>query len=64
MIHGPQVGIKLIKASDKEGKLHLLWFQIREDAITTLAANCLDGGFEMLTVFHGASPNGEMFASD
>src|SRR5258708_4849574 len=39
-------------------------FQIREDAITTLAANCLDGGFEMLAIFHVASPEGEMFASD
>src|SRR5260370_40837406 len=37
---------------------------IREDGITTLAANCLDGGFEMLAIFHGASPDGEMFASD
>src|ERR1700726_2966209 len=39
-------------------------FDIRENAITTLAANCLDGGFEMLPVFHGLSPDGEMFASD
>jgi hypothetical protein len=37
--------------------------QIRKDA-TTLAANYLDGGFEMLTIFHGASPDSEMFASD
>ena len=32
-------------------------FQICEDAITTLAASCLDGGFEMLAVFDGASPD-------
>ena len=31
---------------------------------TILAANCHDGGFEMWTIFHGASPNGEMFAGD
>src|ERR1700687_4788937 len=48
----------------QRSKLHLLRFQTREDAITTLAANCLDVGFEMLTVFHGASPDGEMFASN
>jgi hypothetical protein len=28
----------------QRSKLRLLGFQIREDAITTLAANCLDGG--------------------
>jgi hypothetical protein len=32
-------------------------FHICEDAITTLAANCLNGGFEMLAVFDGASPD-------
>jgi hypothetical protein len=64
MIHGPWIGIKLIKASDKEVTPSFDWFQIREDAITTLAANCLDGGFEMLTIFHGASPDSKMFAID
>jgi hypothetical protein len=39
-------------------------FQIREDAIATLAADCRDRGFEMLTAFHGASPDREMFPGD
>src|SRR6202011_6280784 len=47
----------------QRNKLHLLMVQIRKDA-TTLAANYLDGGFEMLTIFHGAAPDSEMFASD
>jgi hypothetical protein len=38
--------------------------QIREDPVTALVANCLDGGFETLTIIHGASPDREMFASD
>jgi hypothetical protein len=50
-------GIKLIKTSNKETNSIL-----RHN--NTLAANCLDGGFEMLTVFHGASPDREMFPSD
>lgn len=32
-------------------------FQICENAMTTLAANCLDGGFEMLAIIDGASPD-------
>jgi len=57
MIHGPQIGIKLIKTSDKETNSILRYGN-------TLAADCLDDGFELLTVFHGASPDSEMFASD
>src|ERR1700726_3557997 len=38
-------------------------FQIREDATAPLAVNCLDGRFEMLAVFHGLSPDREVFAS-
>jgi hypothetical protein len=35
--------------------------QICEDTITTLAANCVDGGFEMLAIFEGASPDVRSF---
>jgi hypothetical protein len=39
------------------------WNNIRDDPIIALTANCLDGVFKMLTVFHGASPDREMFAN-
>ena len=38
--------------------------EIYEICGTWSEADGLDGGFEMLTIFHGASPDSEMFASD